>query len=221
MADPESMEIWGKLSYADFVTSWNSPSELIPIVPILAGGLTAAGAQSQIIPVIPDPGDVSGLLTALGTLLVAGCAAAVNALVQAEPFDFASAEKRYFDWSKVSRDAIDAVKRLIPLVSFSIALFRGTALKRVYDRMGLYDNRLWVFRESHFFEAVGYAQRDGMINNDTAAIAVYGMIQQVFNSLIASGNIRIRFAIEYGLDGTAQAFLVGPVVFPIPDMRHG
>jgi hypothetical protein len=152
----------------------------------------------------------------VGLVVIGGIIIAVGAVIAwdelTRPNEFAA-----FDYDTARQAATVEIARRL---ANPVVLFRGTALSRVYNREGLFDNRLWVFRESHFFEAVGYAQRDALIENDTAAVAVYGMVEQTFNGLIASGNIRVRFGLEYGLDAVAQAFLVGPAVIPIPDMRQ-
>ena len=90
-------------------------------------------------------------------------------------------------------------------------LYRGTALKRAWQPQ----NILWV--SDQVFYVTVYAHADGRIENDTAVIAVYAIPVEAFNALLASGNIRVRFFTDYGLDPFAQSFLIGPAVVPIPD----
>jgi RHS repeat-associated protein len=157
------------------------------------------------------PGNSNAVLL----VVIGGVVLAVGAVVAWD--ELTRPYQSNFDYEAAKQAAIAEIARRLTNPAI---LFRGTAMRDVFQREGLHDNRLWVFRESHFIEAVGYAKRNGMINNDTAAVAVYGMIEQIFNSLISSGNIRIRFGMEYGLDTVAQASLVGPVVIPIPDLGH-
>ena len=203
---------WGNLPYNDFVAQWNSnrpPASTDPGGELLMSYAPGIVTASFINPALgPDDGLAFLALACVGVAaLIAG--AGTIALPMRQTYHFSQPN---FDWNAAERFAVTELTRRL---AEGIILFRGTALSRVWQREGLHDNRLWVFRD--FMEAAGYAQRDGLIEKDTAAVAAYAMNKILFDGLIVSGNIRVRFSIEYGLDYYSQGFLIGPIVIPIPD----
>ena len=225
---------WGELKYIEGVGSLNDLLSNASILPnlfyqnpqvalqALGQYLSGCGGNNIAYGTLLDPSRIPPQLL-LGAGLVVGSIGIILALstlagALSGNQSTAAVASTNFDYETAKRVATEEIARRL---ANPVILFRGTAMSRVFNREGLYDNRLWVFREAGFFEAVTYAKNDGLLHNDTAAVAAYGMLEQTFNSLITSGNIRVRFGREYGLDVAAQASLVGPVVIPIPDLRHG
>jgi hypothetical protein len=226
---------WANLPYSEFVAQWNSSR---PPMGTDSGGavwqssLPAIGAVSMANPG-PGPED----LIALGGLCIAAIwAITANAraitLLNRPIINFGTSsgtmtqtfplvlESTNFDWQTMERNAADEIERALPPGTVKL-LYRGKALVNILNTTNLHENLLWL-SETPYYVTI-YAHTDAAAERDTAAIAIYGILEAVLTALITTGNVKPRFAggLEYGFDPIARASLAGPVVIPIPDSFRG
>ena len=232
---------WKGLTYSDFVSQWNSnrsPASMTPNYAgdIAGGGISLAGTVSIANPFL-GPEDAAAGVILVGGLCLAGIALVASALgagaiaLPNRPIiDFSSSsgtftqtfpvvlESANFDWQTMERNAANTIERALPPGPITL-LYRGKAMVNILKTTGLYEGRLWLSTSPSYITI--YAHTDAAAEGDTAAIAIYGILDAALTALIGTGNVKPRFGLDYGFDTIAQAVLAGPVVIPIPEDFRG